>query len=268
MIEDALGCIDYDELGTGPAILFVPGSCSTGAAWRSVISHLNGQYRVVTTSLSGYGGTTERRTTDDRSIWRVASALEEVTRQAGDRVHLVGHSFGGLASLAVALRGRVSLKSLTILDVPAPQILLSHGEPELYAAFRQMTDAYFDAFRSGNADAIASVIDFYGGPGTFASWPSAVSGYAVKTTATNLLDWESAYGFDLSADLLASVNLPVLVVTGEHSHPAVICANTLISRAISGSTRAIVPNASHFMIATHAGDVARLIVGHVNAAEM
>ena len=68
MIEEPRGRIDYDECGSGPTIVLVPGSCSTGAAWRSVIATWNGQFRCVTTSLLGYGGTAERRTADDPDI--------------------------------------------------------------------------------------------------------------------------------------------------------------------------------------------------------
>ena len=32
MIEDAHGTMEYDETGSGPAIVLVPGSCGTGAA--------------------------------------------------------------------------------------------------------------------------------------------------------------------------------------------------------------------------------------------
>ena len=57
MIEDARGCIDYDETGAGPTVVLVPGSCSTGAAWRPVMAQWQNRFRVVTTSLLGYGGT-------------------------------------------------------------------------------------------------------------------------------------------------------------------------------------------------------------------
>ena len=70
MIEDARGDIDYDEEGSGPTILFVPGSGGTRSAWRGVITALNRQFRIVTTSLLGYGGTTECRTAADFSIER------------------------------------------------------------------------------------------------------------------------------------------------------------------------------------------------------
>jgi pimeloyl-ACP methyl ester carboxylesterase len=54
MITEARGNIDYDECGIGPTIVLVPGSCSTGAAWRPVISAWNGQFRCVATSLLGW----------------------------------------------------------------------------------------------------------------------------------------------------------------------------------------------------------------------
>ncbi len=195
MIEDPGGLIDYDETGAGPTIVLVPGSCSTGAAWRPIAATWNGQFRRVTTSLLGYGGTAERRTARDPSIDHEAEIVEAVIAKAGGGVHLVGHSFGALISLAVAVRNRVSLKSLVIVEAPAVEILRDRGEFEHYRGFQQMTDQYFAAFKAGQADAIGLMIDFYGGLGTFASWPPKVRNYAMETTAVNLIDWVSAYGF-------------------------------------------------------------------------
>jgi pimeloyl-ACP methyl ester carboxylesterase len=123
MIEDKRGNIDYDEIGQGPTIVLVPGSCSTGVAWRPIISHLRRGFRCVTTSLLGYGETTERRSLVDCDISHEAEILEKVVGHTGEPVHLVGHSFGGLSALAVALREKVPLLSLSILEAPAPEIL-------------------------------------------------------------------------------------------------------------------------------------------------
>ncbi|HMH60940.1 MAG TPA: alpha/beta fold hydrolase, partial [Bradyrhizobium sp.] len=103
MIEDQLGHIDYDESGEGPTIVLVPGSCSTGAAWRPIVAQWESGFRCITTSLLGYGGTVERRTALDAGIAHEAEVLEAVIRRAAAPVHLVGHSFGGLSALAVAL---------------------------------------------------------------------------------------------------------------------------------------------------------------------
>ena len=267
MIEDPRGRIDYSECGTGPTIVLVPGSCSTGAAWRPVIATWNGQFRCVTTSLLGYGGTVERRTAADPDISHEAEILESVVRKAGGRVHLVGHSFGGLVALAVALRNRVPLASLVILEAPAPEVLRDRGEHQHYRAFRQMTEAYFAAFDGGNAEAIAAMIDFYGGAGTYASWPPRVRAYAVETTPVNILDWASAYGFALPAKSLATVQIPALVIRGEASHPAVQRANALLGESMGNAALATIDTAAHFMIATHPNEVGHLIARHVHGAE-
>jgi pimeloyl-ACP methyl ester carboxylesterase len=266
VIDDPRGRIDYDETGAGPTVVLVPGSCSTGAAWRPMMSHWNGAFRCITTSLLGYGGTAERRTADNADISLEMEIIEAVIRRAGAPVHLIGHSFGGLTGLAVALCHPQLVRSLTILEAPAAEILRHAGEDRHYCAFRTMTGAYVGAFQAGQANAIERMIDFYGGAGTFAGWPQRVRDYANETTPVNLLDWSSAYGFALTPALLATMATPTLVVRGENSHPAVKRANELLARSIPGATIATVPGAAHFMITTHARELADLIAGRLGHA--
>jgi pimeloyl-ACP methyl ester carboxylesterase len=267
MLNEAQGRIDYDESGSGPAIVLLPGSCSTGAAWRPVIAAWGNQFRCITTSLLGYGGTGERRIAGDASISRNAEAMESVIRKAGDRVHLVGHSFGGLVALAVALRNRVSLASLVIIEAPAVDILRQRNEHQHYRAFRRMTEVYFADFAAGNVEAIAAMIDFYGGAGTFASWPPRTRAYAVGTTAVNILDWADAYGFPLSAASLGSLKIPLLIVRGGASPEAVQRANALLCEFSGNAALATIDGAAHFAIATHADEIAGRIAAHVHRAE-
>jgi pimeloyl-ACP methyl ester carboxylesterase len=267
MIEGERGCIDYDECGDGPTVVLVPGSCSTGAAWRSIISQWQNGFRCVTTSLLGYGGTAERRTTLDADISHEAEILEAVVRHAACPVHLVGHSFGGLVALAVALRNQVPLLSLVIVEAPAPELLRHMGEHQHYRAFREMTDAYFGAFHAGESAAIESMIDFYGGAGAFASWPERVRSYAVETTAVNILDWAGAYGFQLTSAGLATIEIPTLVVRGGASHPAVKRANELLGQCMTKASVVTIPGTAHFMITTHAKEVAWVIAQQVARTE-
>ena len=264
--EDPCGRIDYEECGHGPTVVLAPGSCSTGAAWRPLISHCGNRFRCITTSLLGYGDTAERRTAEDPSIAHEAEMLEAVIRRTGGPAHVVGHSFGGLVALAVALRQYVPVVSLTIVEAPAAELLREAGEHQHYCAFRRMTDAYFAAFCHGEPDAIATMVDFYGGAGTFASWPQRVRAYAVATTAVNIRDWQSAYGFHLSPSLLAALDMPVLVLRGGASHAAVQRANELLSQCLPRAALATIAGAAHFMIATHAAEVAAVIAEHIGRA--
>lgn len=267
MIEEARGNIDYEESGAGPTMVLVPGSCSTGAAWRPMIAAWDNRFRCVTTSLPGYGGTAERRTPGDASISHEAEALESVIRKAGGRVHLVGHSFGGLVALAVALRGRARLASLTVIEAPAVMMLDGSGEMQHIRAFDEMTTAYFAAFRDGKADAIEALIDFFAGAGTFASWPTRVRAYAMATTPVNILDWETAFDYPLTTEVLARVEVPTLVIKGGESHPAMQRVNEILSERMIHATLATIEGAAHFMIATHADEVARLVAQHAHRAE-
>jgi len=195
-----------------------------------------------------------------------ARALETVVASARGPVHLVGHSFGGLAALAVALRKRVPLLSLAIIEAPSPSVLQHFGEFQHYCAFRRMTAAYLAEFEAGDRTAIGSMIDFYGGPGTFAGWPERVREYAIQTTAVNLLDWETAYGFALSSETLAKVSVPALVIRGGESHPAVQRGNELLARNLARGSLSTLADAAHFMITTHPRRVAEMIAGHVAGA--
>ncbi|MGA7998751.1 MAG: alpha/beta fold hydrolase [Bradyrhizobium sp.] len=267
MIEDLRGRVDYDETGAGSTVVLVPGSCSTGAAWRPMLAHWQRGFRCVTTSLLGYGGTAERRTAGDTDISHEAEAVEAVIRRAACPVHLVGHSFGGLTALAVALRQRVPLLSLTVAEAPAAEILRPMGEYRHYLAFRNMTDAYFLAYFAGDKTAIEQMIDFYGGAGTFSGWPQRLRDYAIETTPVNLLDWACAYGFELTPALLATIKIPALVLWGEASHPAAKRTNQLLARGIPNARSAEIAGATHFMISTHAGQVAGMVAQHVAWAE-
>jgi pimeloyl-ACP methyl ester carboxylesterase len=111
------------------------------------------------------------------------------------------------------------------------------------------------------------MIDFYGGVGTYASWPQRVRDYAIETTPVNLLDWACAYDFSLTPDMLATIDVPVTVVVGADSHPAVRQVNAIISESIGGADLVAIDGAAHFMIATHAAEVGSLIAGHVGCVE-
>jgi pimeloyl-ACP methyl ester carboxylesterase len=265
---EARGRIEYHEQGEGPALVLVPGSFSTGAAWRSVVQALRRPWRVVTTSLSGYGATEERRDPSDPRMDDAIEVLEDVIERAGRGrpVHLVAHSFGAQTALATAVRGRAPLASLCLIEPPCPGTLRVAGDATHYAAFRAMTDRYIAAWRAGDRRAARRVIDFYGGMGTFDGFPTRVREFVMQTTATNVLDWVLAYDHEPSAQALAAVGAPTLVVRGALGHPAVRRSNERIARALGHARLVDVADAGHFMIATHATDVAALIEGHASEA--
>jgi pimeloyl-ACP methyl ester carboxylesterase len=122
--------IDYRDAGEGPAILFVPGSFSTPAAWRAMQKHLPAGYRFVSTSLCGYGDTEDTRTLDDLDMHHQTRVVEALAEKIDAPVHLVGHSFGGTIALASALTGNVDVLSLATFE--ANPLAVNRCKPSLH----------------------------------------------------------------------------------------------------------------------------------------
>jgi len=259
--------VDYEETGAGPCLLFVPGSFSTTAAWRGIGNLLKDRFRVVTTSLPGYGGTAEIRKASAAPMVPEAEVVEAVAERAGPPLHLIGHSWGGVVCAAVALRRRVALKSVTFLEANVCDLLRQAGETALYDEVRGFSDAYIAAHAAGEAEAARRVIDFWAGPGSFARLPQAVRDYAVRTTGANVLDWPSMYGMNRPLADYAAIDCPVLVMRGAESHKVARRIAGILAGACPQGRLAEVPGASHLMIGTHPREVAELIAEHVMTAE-
>jgi pimeloyl-ACP methyl ester carboxylesterase len=67
--------------------------------------------------------------------------------------------------------------------------------------------------------------------------------------------------------LLATIKIPALVLWGEASHPAAKRANELLGQYMPNASIAEIPEAAHFMVSTHAGQVAGMIAQLVARAE-
>lgn len=265
MLQDRHGPIDYGEEGVGPTIVFVPGSWATGSTWRGVIAGLGGRFRTVTTSLPGYGSTRDRRTIADASIDRQAEIVEAVIRRAGGPVHLVGHSFGALACLDIALCGLVPLMSLTLIEPVAFGLLRQQGELTLHERFIAMREDYFRAFENGDKEAARRVVDYLDGEGSFEGLGSRIRQYIIEATATHVLDMRSQFDPHLSA--FANVLLPSLVILGERSAHSLRRSAEILNGALANASLRTVSTGGHFLTTTHAREVAQLVEDHVSKAE-
>ena len=265
MLHDKHGAIDYCEQGKGPTIVFVPGSWATRSAWGNILEALDNRFRTVTTSLPGYGGTRESRTPANCSIDRSSETVEAVIRRAGGPVHLVGHSYGALVCLDIALCGLMPLVSLTLIEPVAFGLLRQAGEFSLYKQFATMRDDYVRSFEAGERDAARQIVDYLDGPGRFAALPPRLREQIITKTPTHILDMRS--GFDPKTALLRNILLPTRVVRGERTSPALRKCADILSRAMANASLHTIGGAGHFMTATHAAELAEHVSDHVMKTE-
>lgn len=255
--------IDYQETspesGDGPAVLFVPGSYSTPAAWTGLQKRLAPGYRCIATSICGYGGTAETRSLDDFGMEHQVRVVEAVARHADAPVHLVGHSFGGTVALAVAFAGAVEVLSIATFEANPLAIIRQRGRDELYAATHQMSADFEQAYNAGEPDAAGRIIDFWGGAGSFAAMPEPVRDYCRATTFANVLDWRTAFDFEPALADYGQLTMPVLAVRGGLANGAMVEITDGITASVPGARASVVEDASHFLITTHAEACAQLL---------
>jgi pimeloyl-ACP methyl ester carboxylesterase len=265
MITNFQATVEYQESGDGQAIVFVPGSFSAGSSWRNISTPLSERYRTITTSLSGYGKTQERRGPGGAHIEDEMDVLEAVLKQADAPVHLVAHSFGAWVALSMAIRRSPKLMSMTLLEPTAFNLLDLGGESALNQEVRAMTDRYMTEWESGNQQAVRHVIDFYGETGTFDAYTPAVQEKLIGQTPTNILDWKTGYADAIKLSDLTAMKVPTLVVCGGSSHKAMHRCNQLLVDHLPQAQLMTLEGANHFMIGTHAPALAHAIEQQVRA---
>jgi len=250
---------DYSETGSGPAVLFLPGSFGTGAGWKAVMGCLGDGYRMVTTSLLGYGATPDVRPDGNATMAQQVSLIDRIIDRIGASPHVVGHSYGGLSAIVHALTGRHRPASLVLVEANPLGLLRASGDLEHYVMFETMTGVYFADFASGDAEAARHVIDFYGGAGAFDSMPPKVRSYVVATTAANLRDWSSGTPFEPSKETLKSIDIATTIVRGGISHPAMRRIAELLHESIPAAQLVTIEGGSHFLPSSHPAEIAELV---------
>lgn len=267
MITHARGDVEYQESGGGVALLFVPGSFSTGSSWRSIYTPLSERYRTIATSLLGYGKTQERRVPGGAFMQDEMDALEAVLAEIDEPVHLVAHSFGACVALSLAALRKRAFLSMTLLEPTVFYLLNAADETELSHQVRVMTDTYMADWDRGDPRAVRHVIDFYGGPGAFMAYPPAVQDKVMALTATNILDWKTGSAQAPAQADIAAVDTPTWVICGSHSHRAMQRCNQLLVDTLPHARLQMLEGANHFMIATHAAELTHRIERQISSLD-
>jgi pimeloyl-ACP methyl ester carboxylesterase len=107
--------IGFVRLGSGPAVVFVHGSLSTGDDWLQVATAMAGQFTCFIMDRRGRGRSGDA---SDYSLDREYEDIKAVLDVAGPGTHLLGHSYGAICALGAALRAPIG--HLVLYEPPLP----------------------------------------------------------------------------------------------------------------------------------------------------
>jgi len=256
---DARRRVSYEQSGQGPPIVLVHGSPGTAATWSGVARRLGDRFRVTALDLPGHGGSTPRPEGEPPTTEGGVAAVEAVVAAQPAPAVLVGHSYGGVVSLAVALRGRLPLRGLVLLEPVLVKLLPVAGLHAAFADAEGVFARYFERAARGEPEATGIMVDFWFGPGAFARMPPPVQSALGANLARNSLDVRSVFAEAYEPEQLARLAVPLVVAYGSRSPAVTRRMALLLAGMVPRGTVHEIADAGHGMPTTHAEAVAALI---------
>jgi pimeloyl-ACP methyl ester carboxylesterase len=252
------------DVGAGEPVLLVHASSSSSAQWRMLQTDLASHFRTLAVDLLGYGATSAWDPACELTSNDELHLLEAVYAEAGEPIHLVGHSYGGLNALKLALSGRVRPRSLTLIEPIAFWLLRLAGERTLYGEIRGVADSFVAAYRRGDVEgAVAPYIDYWNGPGAWLAMSDAVRDAVRATAGKTSREWAPAFETDIPLPELGALAVPTLVMHGSRTNSTTRRICELIAYAVPGARSAEIPGGAHMCPLTHAPAVNRVIAAHI-----
>lgn len=232
----------------GPAraaapLLLVHGYTGSKEDFAAVLEPLGAQRRAVAVDLPGHGGSAALPDPAGYGLWATAQWLLRLADALGlGEHHLLGHSMGGLAVQRVAAAASRRLRSLVLMDTglaglrqEAAEVIARIGraarDQGIEAAWRESRRA--SEQRSPRYQTTPERDEFV------RRRFLALDPTAVVVGARNLITAAPLTAF------LRHIDIPVLVVHGEHDDAWTPHEQRLLARTVRGAQLAVVPDSRH-----------------------
>ena len=245
-------------------------SGSGASQWRYLAEALGGRYEVL--APEHYGCESTGPWTGEHAFTlsdEAARAIALIDR-GNDKVHLVGHSYGGGVALNVALARPDRVASMTLYEPSAFHLLRQMGErgAEPYAEITGVARTVCQGVVTGDyRGAVAGFVDYWNGPGSWNALRPAVQVALMHWAPKGPLDFRALIDDPTPASAYRALKFPVLILRGEHApSPTRVIADGLVELLPAGQLVDIA-GAGHMGPLTHAPEVSALIVRHIVETE-
>lgn len=251
-------------------IVAVHGSASTGGQWRRLAEEMGVRHTVLTPDLPGYGTATNALPEGAPSLDGDGAILDRIAEEAGQPLHLVGHSFGAAIALAFALRAPRAVASLVLIE-PALFHLLRADLSDCRALFREISGierAIRDAILTGDpAAGMARFVDYWNGDGAWDSMKPSLQAALAAQCGSVRRNFQAGMAESWHPYLCRRLTCPVTMISMEKSRGPAIRATEIVAEAIPQARHIRVPDAGHMAPVTHKGEINALIAAAIASAE-
>ena len=254
----------YEDAEASETLLFLPGSYANKSAWKGITKALKIPCKKVFTSLRGYGNTEETRSASDYRIDHQLEIIRTISKKLNSDFHIVGHSMGGLVGFAAVFSGEFPIKSIITFEGNPPWVLDTFKYKQTLNKTLKMATNFEKAVIEDKSDSAKIIIDFYGGDGTFSSFPEKIQDFCRVHAHVNLLDWlpiirSDPPKFERPLFKTSLNEMPVKLVVGQNANFLIKDINNELCLLFKKHVKQEIKGAGHFLISTHPKDCADAI---------
>ena len=256
--EDSVPVIALHCSGAGPG------------QWRQLGETLGPAYTLFAPEHYGCERTGPWTGTHAFTLADEAARTIDVIDQNMNKVHLVGHSYGGGLALHVALARPARVASLALYEPSAFHLLKIMGDRGA-AAFGEIADitrvTAQGVIAGDYAGAAAAFVDYWGGVGAWAALRPTAQAALIRWAPKAPLDFRALIEEPTPLAAYSDLRMPVLVMQGEHAPRPTRKIAEMLSSVMPKARLAIIDGAGHMGPSTHGSVVSELIAAHIGAAE-
>jgi pimeloyl-ACP methyl ester carboxylesterase len=252
---------------TRPRALLVHSGGLSARQWRRLAAALAPTHDVLAPELIGYPGGGEPWPDGEPFHFRQDVARLAALIGHGDTVHVVGHSYGGLLALQLALAHPARVRSLALYEPVAFGVLDSPGggDAEALAVLAQLPAYRFT--RPGEPDEawLAGFVEWWQGPGAWAQLAEPARA-AFRAVAWKLSEEVRTLMADrTSSATYGTITAPALLLGGGKTPEPERRVLARLAAVMPRATLTMFPELGHMGPITHAALVDAAIVAHLAA---
>jgi pimeloyl-ACP methyl ester carboxylesterase len=239
-------------------VLFMHSGGFTSRQWRRLASDLASDHEVVNPDLIGYGSEppwpTGKPFHFHRDVERLTAMLD------GTPTHLIGHSYGGLLAMHVALAAPEQIRSIGVYE-PVTFGVLGPEDTETRALIDTLPD--YHAGDGIDEAWLAAFVTWWQGRGAWDRLAPETQ-QAFRDVAWKLSQEVASLSVDTtSRATYATITAPTLVLGGSLTQPAEMQVIQRLSAALPNAILRVFPDMGHMGPITHGPQVNAALAAHV-----